>query len=87
MSIPDTNVIRKRAEVSEYSSIDADEFLAERGREFYQESLRRIDLIRFGKYGEAWQFKSASPDYKKLMPIPTDAITASNGTLTQNSGY
>jgi hypothetical protein len=87
LAIPDTNVIRKRAEVSEYSSIDADEFLAERGREFYQESLRRIDLIRFGKYGEAWQFKSASPDYKTLMPIPTDAITASNGTLTQNPGY
>ena len=87
LALDDVNVIRKRAEVSAYTSIDADEFLAELGREFYQESHRRTDLIRFGKYGEAWQFKSASPDYKSLMPIPTDAITASNGTLSQNSGY
>jgi len=87
LAIDDVNVIRKRAEVSAYTSIDADEFLAELGREFYQESHRRTDLIRFGKYGEAWQFKSASPDYKSLMPIPTDAITASNGTLSQNPGY
>lgn len=87
LALDDVNVIRKRAEVSAYTSIDADEFLAELGREFYQESHRRTDLIRFGKYGEAWQFKSASPDYKSLMPIPTDAITASNGTLSQNPGY
>jgi len=87
LALNDVNVIRKRAEVSEYTSIDADEFLAERGREFYQESHRRTDLIRFGKFGDAWQFKSASPSYKTLMPIPTDAIIASNGTLKQNEGY
>lgn len=87
LALDDVNVIRKRAEVNAYTSIDADEFLAERGREFYQESHRRTDLIRFGKYGDAWQFKSASPEYKTLMPIPTDAITASNGSLSQNPGY
>ncbi len=87
LALPDVNVIRTRAKASAWTDVDADKFLAERGREFYQESHRRTDLIRFGKFGEAWQFKSASPDYKTLMPIPTDAITASSGSLTQNPGY
>jgi hypothetical protein len=87
LALPDVNIIRERAKVSAYSSIDADEFLAERGREFIFESHRRTDLIRFGKYTDAWFEKSASEDYKTLMPIPTDAITASSGSLTQNPGY
>lgn len=87
LAIPDANIIRERAEVSAYSSLTAAEFLAERGREFYQESHRRTDLIRFGKYNDAWFEKSASAAYKTLMPIPTDAIIASNGSLKQNPGY
>ena len=87
LALPDVNIIRERAKVSAYSSIDAAEFLAERGREFIFESHRRTDLIRFGKYTDAWFEKSASEDYKTLMPIPTDAITASGGTLSQNPGY
>ncbi|MDC1217322.1 RagB/SusD family nutrient uptake outer membrane protein [Flavobacteriaceae bacterium] len=86
-ALPDVNIIRERAKVSAYSSVDAAEFLAERGREFVFESLRRTDLIRFGKYNDAWFEKTASESYKTLMPIPTDAITASGGSLTQNPGY
>ena len=87
LALTDVNIIRERAKVSAYSSITADEFLAEKGREFYQESHRRTDLIRFGKYNDAWFEKSASAEYKTLMPIPTDAIIASGGSLTQNPGY
>lgn len=87
LALNDVNVIRTRAKVSAYSSIDAAEFLAERGREFYQESKRRTDLIRFGKFGESWFEKGASESFRTLMPIPTEAITSSNGTLKQNPGY
>ena len=86
-ALPDVNMIRRRAGVSEYSSISGDEFLAERGREFYQEALRRTDLIRFGKYGDSWWEKPASQDFRILFPIPQSQIDASNGTLVQNPGY
>ena len=86
-ALPDVNIIRERAKVSAYSSVNAAEFLAERGREFVFESHRRTDLIRFGKYNDAWFAKTVSESYKTLMPIPTDAITASGGSLTQNPGY
>ena len=44
------NQIRSRAGVSAYSSMTEAEFLAERGREMFQESSRRTDQIRFGVY-------------------------------------
>ena len=88
LALPDVNVIRARAKVSSYSSIDGDEFLAERGREMFQEGLRRPDLIRFGKYNDAWWEKPADPsDHVNVFPIPVDQITASGGTLSQNTGY
>ena len=88
LALPDVNVIRARAKVSPYSSIDADEFLAERGREVFQEGMRRTDLIRFGRYNDAWWEKPADPsDHVNVFPIPTDQITASSGSLSQNAGY
>lgn len=85
------NQIRERAGVAPYTTLDADEFLAERGREMFQESLRRTDLIRFGKWGDAWWEKPAHNDsYKNIMPIPQDQINASQNSdypLTQNPGY
>ena len=87
LALSDVNMIRRRASVSEYSSITADEYLAERGREFYQEALRRVDLIRFGKWGDSWWEKPPSEDFRILFPIPEAQIQASNGTLTQNPGY
>ena len=72
------------------SSIDADEFLAERGREMFQESTRRSDQIRFGKYyagADDGKGTTVSPAYKNVMPIPLDAINAANGSLSQNEGY
>ncbi|MFM2394441.1 MAG: hypothetical protein RLZZ546_2423, partial [Bacteroidota bacterium] len=87
LALPDVNVIRARAGVGPLSSITADQFLAERGREMFAESSRRTDLIRFGKYNSAWWEKPASQPFVNVFPIPQDQINASNGTLTQNPGY
>ena len=92
LALPDVNIIRGRAGAAALSSIDADEFLAERGREMFQESTRRSDQIRFGKYyagADSGRRNDAtiSPAYKNVMPIPLDAINAANGSLSQNEGY
>lgn len=86
-SLPDVNLIRARAGVSAYTSIDADEFLAERGREMFQEASRRTDMIRFGVYNDTWWEKPVSDPTRNIYPIPFDQIQAANGTLAQNPGY
>ena len=48
LALPDVNIIRARSGAAALTSIDADKFLAERGREMFQESTRRSDQIRFG---------------------------------------
>jgi hypothetical protein len=63
-----------------------DELLDERGREFAYEMHRREDLIRFGKFTEAWWEKEASDKKREIYPIPFDVRTA-NPALTQNPGY
>lgn len=83
----DVNILRARAGVAAYSgNLTSDEFLAERGREMYQETSRRTDLIRFGKYNDAWWEKPASQPFRNVFPIPQDQINAGAG-LTQNPGY
>jgi hypothetical protein len=67
--------------------LDADSFLAERGREMFMEAVRRQDLIRFGKFDDPWWEKTNNDAYKSLFPIPQPQIDAANGTLTQNPGY
>lgn len=86
-ALPDVNVIRARAKVSSFTSINADQFLAERGREMFQEGVRRTDLIRFGKYNSTWWEKPVSPAFVNIFPIPQEQINASGGTLVQNPGY
>jgi hypothetical protein len=87
-ALPDVNVIRGRAKASVMGSIDADGFLAERGREMFQEGARRTDLIRFGRYNDSWWEKPTDPsDHVNVFPIPFDQIQASNGSLSQNPGY
>lgn len=83
----DVNVLRARAGVSEYNgNLTEEEFLAERGREMFQETARRTDLIRFGKYNDEWWEKPASEPYLNIFPIPQEQINAGGG-LTQNPGY
>ncbi len=87
LSLPDVNALRARAGVGPLGSIDADGFLAERGKEMFQESSRRTDLIRFGKFQDSWWEKTNSDSFRNLMPIPVEQVNASEGTLTQNPGY
>jgi len=87
VALTDVNTIRARADVPALTSLTADEFLAERGREMFMEVTRRQDLIRFGKYNDSWWEKTASAPFRNVFPIPQEQIDASNGTLTQNPGY
>jgi len=80
------NKVRARSNASTLTSVTLNDFLDERGRELAFEMTRRRDLIRFGKFTEAWGFKEASEDYRCLYPIPKDAMDA-NPNLSQNTGY
>ena len=71
-------------------AITLDLLFRERGFELYWELVRRTDMIRFGKYEDAWTEKSNTNKNMRLMPIPQTAIDgASNlpGYLKQNAGY
>ena len=86
-TLADVNAIRARAGVSAMTSLTAADFLAERGREMFQETSRRTDLIRFGQWTSAWWEKpTEADDHTALFPIPFDQIQAGAG-LTQNPGY
>jgi hypothetical protein len=62
------------------------EMLDERGRELYTEYWRRNDMIRFGVFKDAWQFKEAGDGHTDLFPIPASAVLTNPG-LVQNPGY
>ncbi|MBD3723602.1 MAG: RagB/SusD family nutrient uptake outer membrane protein [Flavobacteriaceae bacterium] len=77
------------------SDLNLDFILDERARELHWEGHRRTDLIRFGKFSGSsylWPWKgnvangSPIPSYRKLFPIPQDAIIV-NPNLIQNPGY
>ena len=86
LALPEVNAIRARANVSALSSLTAEQFLAERGREMFQEASRRTDLIRFGKWSDSWWEKTNSDAYRTVFPIPSEQLTA-NSSLSQNTGY
>lgn len=70
------------------SSLTKDELLADMGREFIGEFLRRRALIRFGYFtsGKWWQKNTISEKSKEFFPIPESALGA-NSNLKQNPGY
>ena len=80
------NDLRFKRGATPLTSIDLTKMLAERGRELYWEGWRRQDLIRFGKFLDAWQLKDASDPKYLLFPIPTSDL-AVNKNLEQNAGY
>jgi len=89
LAVPLFNEVRHRTGLDDYKASDLtlDEIYDERGREFAWEGLRRQDMIRFGKWGEARDLKPAvSPAYTKLYPIPAN-IRKTNTNLKQNDGY
>lgn len=89
------NKVRKR---SGASSIDANQvtldfILDERSRELIGEELRKITLLRTGKYLERTRkynplSKDYVQDYNKLYPFPSDAIDSNKDkVMDQNLGY
>lgn len=64
------------------------EMLDEWGREFFAESRRRTDLVRFGKFcNSSWWDKTADRDnHTSIFPIPRKALDT-NHNLNQNDGY
>jgi hypothetical protein len=80
------NQIRERANIEPFDELNAENLLAERGRELFYENHRRTDLIRFGAYNDEWEFKPVSDPTKNIYPIPQAQIDA-NKNLVQNPGY
>jgi len=91
--LADVNSVRTRAGVVAFASLDMQKFIDESGREFSLEAHRRTNLVRWGKFTEAWWEKTGAKggivgdDNKNLFPIPLAQIQAANGSLTQNPGY
>ncbi len=88
------NSVRKRAfkaedwEQAKYTvaTLTMDEFLAEKGREFAFEGIRRTDLVRFDKFvTTSWWDKEASNEPRRnLFPIPQKQLDA-NANLLPNA--
>ena len=89
------NDLRSRANNFDLKgSYTLDEVLDEWSREFYFEGRRRVDLIRFGKFGGdtdyVWAWKGGVKEgrnfqaYKNIFAIPADQV---KGAVQQNTGY
>jgi hypothetical protein len=90
-ALTDINYIRSRRsadgeELPLLESLTLDDILKERGFELYWEGYRRQDLIRFGKFTDAWQEKPVTDATKTLFALPTSAVDV-NENLIQNPGY
>ncbi|BFP41651.1 RagB/SusD family nutrient uptake outer membrane protein [Flavobacteriaceae bacterium GF1] len=80
------NDLRTTRGASVLGAVGEADLLAERGRELYQEMVRRQDLIRFGQFSRAWNLKEASDETRFIFPIPIADVLA-NPNLVQNPGY
>ena len=63
-----------------------DAILNERAWDLYLEGVRKMDLIRHGKWTSALQTVGKTPS-GELFPVPQYALDVSGGTLSQTSGY
>ena len=70
-----------------------EEIYEERGREFFDENLRRIDMIRFGHFEDEYcfhkkGFENANFDKtRRIFPLHKKNQLDSNPTWKQNPGY
>ena len=70
-----------------------DEIYEERGREFFDENLRRIDMIRFGHFEDEYGFhkqgfQNAKFDkFRRIFPLHKANQLDTNPTWKQNPGY
>ncbi|WP_343307937.1 RagB/SusD family nutrient uptake outer membrane protein [Chitinophaga niabensis] len=93
-ALTDVNTVRASRTASTpapaLTAITLDLLFRERGFEFYWESQRRTDMVRFGKYEGTWTEKTNTDKQKRIFPIPLTAIDAASnlpGYLVQNPGY
>ena len=70
------------------AQLDENEMLAEWGREFFAESRRRVDLIRYGRFctGSWWDKTPDADSHTEIFPIMRPILN-SNPALVQNPGY
>ena len=83
------NALRVIRNATPLGTVSESELLDERGRELFTEGIRRNDLIRFGQYLRAWEFKNDGEignEKRLLFPIPLPQLLA-NPNLVQNPGY
>ena len=89
------NALRARAHASQKSGYSLNDILDEWSREFYFEGRRRVDLIRFGKFGGetdyVWQWKGGTyvgrnfNKERNIYAIPAAQLPAYGNV--QNPGY
>jgi hypothetical protein len=80
------NDLRTTRKAAPMTNLTLDDMLKERARELNWETTRRTDLIRFGKYEDAWGYKTDADKNKRIFPIPA-AERILNPGLQQNFGY
>ena len=90
------NAIRGRANATQRTTYTLNQILDEWSREFYFEGRRRIDLIRYNRFGGntdyVWSWKGGTfagrnfDAYRNLFAIPTNDLIV-NTKLVQNPGY
>lgn len=86
------NEVRARVGLQPLNGLSQQEFrdalLHERGHEFHGEVMRRMDLIRHGKFIENAQARGRpAQTHHVRFPIPSSAITEGAGVIEQNPGY
>jgi len=80
------NSIRTARTAPTVTAVTLDNVYDERCRELTWESWHRNDMIRFGKFEEAYLFKTNTETYRRIFPIPNAVLTL-NSSMTQNPGY
>jgi hypothetical protein len=81
------NMVRSNRSTSPaWTTVSLEDLYKERARELVYECWRRNDMIRFGKFEGKWGFKTNTDTYRRILPIPTDAMKL-NPMLVQNPGY
>ncbi|MCR5019348.1 MAG: RagB/SusD family nutrient uptake outer membrane protein [Bacteroidales bacterium] len=90
------NTLRARSHATAKTAYTLNDILDEWSREFYFEGRRRMDLVRYGKFGGEnnynWAWKNGVaeganfPATRNIFAIPTTDLVA-NTNLKQNEGY
>lgn len=87
---------RANAAASKKAAYTLDDICDEWAREFWLEGRRRMDLVRFGKFGGQsaykWEWMGGTYEgnqfqaYQNVFPLPANVLS-SNPNLKQNTGY